>query len=236
MTSAPLSRQDQQRATREALVFAARAVFARDGYHGANLTSIAREAGFSKGAVYSNFSGKAELFLAVMDANIDAAFAEGAWSLEDLPDRQDCADPEVDEAMQGMGMATLEFIAAASRDPGLRSQMGARLAVLIDGYGAIAGQSTTEQPGTDGTDLDRAELGALLAALDQGAALLMLSGSSLIDQHVLRAGMRRLLVGGTTDRATDRARGTAAMHDPIVRQRIATALGAHGTPSGHSTD
>src|SRR5690625_7294898 len=71
----PISRRDRQRQTREALIFAARAVFAEGGYHAASLERIAREAGFSKGAVYSNFDGKPALFLAVMDQNLELAGA-----------------------------------------------------------------------------------------------------------------------------------------------------------------
>ena len=63
----PVSRAERQEQTREALVHAARAVFARDGYHGARLDQIARAAGDSKGAVYSNFENKAALFLAVQE-------------------------------------------------------------------------------------------------------------------------------------------------------------------------
>ena len=69
----PISRRDRQRQTREAIVFAARAAFAEAGYHGARLDRIARAAGFSKGAVYSNFAGKAELFLAVLDKDIEGS-------------------------------------------------------------------------------------------------------------------------------------------------------------------
>ena len=60
----------RQQETRNALVFAALAAFARDGYHAASLEGIANDAGFSKGAIYSNFDGKADLFLAVMDNNL----------------------------------------------------------------------------------------------------------------------------------------------------------------------
>ena len=74
----PISRRDRQRQTRDALIFAARSVFADVGYHAASLDQIARHAGFSKGAVYSNFENKAALFLAVMDANFDLAYSE-AW-------------------------------------------------------------------------------------------------------------------------------------------------------------
>ena len=42
----------------------AAAVFARDGYEGANVSHIAREAGVSKGTVYNYFPTKAEMFAA----------------------------------------------------------------------------------------------------------------------------------------------------------------------------
>ncbi len=45
---------------------AARGVFADVGYHRASLNTIASQAGFSKGAVYSNFASKEELFLALL--------------------------------------------------------------------------------------------------------------------------------------------------------------------------
>jgi AcrR family transcriptional regulator len=45
---------------------AAAYVFARKGYVGASVEEIAEEAGFSIGALYSNFAGKRELFLALM--------------------------------------------------------------------------------------------------------------------------------------------------------------------------
>jgi AcrR family transcriptional regulator len=45
-------------------------VFARDGYHAANLDDIAAEAGLTKGAIYSNFAGKRDLFLALLDEQV----------------------------------------------------------------------------------------------------------------------------------------------------------------------
>ena len=40
-----------------------------DGRTPVSLDEIAEEAGFSKGAVYSNFAGKEDLFLSVLDGN-----------------------------------------------------------------------------------------------------------------------------------------------------------------------
>jgi AcrR family transcriptional regulator len=70
--SAPRMTREQSKAnTRERLLSAARTVFARGGFHGASVEEIASEAGFSTGALYSNFEGKEDLFLALMDREIE---------------------------------------------------------------------------------------------------------------------------------------------------------------------
>ena len=57
---------DRRRAlTRRHLLEAAGVVFARQGFHGATLDEVAATAGFTKGAVYSNFTSKDDLFLAL---------------------------------------------------------------------------------------------------------------------------------------------------------------------------
>src|SRR5690625_3096253 len=107
----PLTRAERQHQTRVALIDAGRAVFARDGFHGARLDRIAQEAGFSKGAVYSNFDSKADLFLAVMDANFD--LLEGA-NLDPFAggshEGAEGASEELMRCMQGFGLATLGLL------------------------------------------------------------------------------------------------------------------------------
>ena len=71
-----LTRRERQEQTRELLLDAAAMVFARRGYHEASVEEIASEAGFSTGAVYSNFSGKEELFLALADREVEERIAE----------------------------------------------------------------------------------------------------------------------------------------------------------------
>ena len=220
MATPPLSRQDQQQRTREALVDAARLAFADKGYHRANLDLIAQEAGYSKGAVYSNFRGKAGLFLAVMDANMGIAFGEGGWDLrDDAPEPcGDDGEQVFEGAVEGFALATLEFIATAARDPELLEQLGRRLSDLLDGYAAVAERSTSP-----GTSTDPRQVGALLAALDQGAGLLSLGGSNVIDQRTLRLGMRRLLAVAPDEGSVDRE-GEGALHDGVMRERFAAAL------------
>jgi AcrR family transcriptional regulator len=53
--------------TRDALLDAAALVFARRGFHGASLEEIAETAGFTRGAIYKNFTDKEDLLLAVWE-------------------------------------------------------------------------------------------------------------------------------------------------------------------------
>ena len=62
--------------TRDRLVAAAADVFAEKGYDGAGVQEIARRAGFTTGAIYGRFRGKAELLLAAIEAQSDDEFEQ----------------------------------------------------------------------------------------------------------------------------------------------------------------
>ena len=70
-----LRRDEQQRHIRAQLLDAAERVFARHGYQGATIDAIAAEAGYSHGAIYSNFNGKEDLFLVLVEERVDARLA-----------------------------------------------------------------------------------------------------------------------------------------------------------------
>jgi AcrR family transcriptional regulator len=61
-----LTRAESQTRNREQVLQAARGLFLRDGYRATSLAAVADAAGFSTGVVYSNFSGKPELALLVL--------------------------------------------------------------------------------------------------------------------------------------------------------------------------
>ena len=62
-----MSRTQRKEMTRELLLDAAIDVFAEKGYDGASLDDVADAAGFTKGAVYSNFTRKSDLFRALLE-------------------------------------------------------------------------------------------------------------------------------------------------------------------------
>ena len=67
--------------TRDALISAARRLFGAEGFAEIGAERIAREAGMTRGALYHQFTDKAELFAAVLD-QVEAEIAQRvAWSV-----------------------------------------------------------------------------------------------------------------------------------------------------------
>jgi AcrR family transcriptional regulator len=71
-----LSREESRAETRRRLIDAAAEVFAERGFHGASVEEIAERAGYTRGAFYSNFTGKDDVFLAVYDKRMEIQIQE----------------------------------------------------------------------------------------------------------------------------------------------------------------
>jgi AcrR family transcriptional regulator len=65
-----LTRVEQTEQNRQRVLAAAREVLLRRGFHAASVDEIAEAAGFSRGVVYSQFGGKADLLLALLEARV----------------------------------------------------------------------------------------------------------------------------------------------------------------------
>lgn len=71
-----LTRSESHAQTRERLLVAARQVFARHGFGGASVDMIAAEAGYSKGAIYSNFETKEAILFELLERYAEEQFAD----------------------------------------------------------------------------------------------------------------------------------------------------------------
>jgi AcrR family transcriptional regulator len=70
MRTAP-TRAERQARTRADLIDAAERLFSENGFDATSLGAVADAAGFTKGAVYSNFASKEDLFFAVYERRVD---------------------------------------------------------------------------------------------------------------------------------------------------------------------
>jgi|SRR5215218_4685729 len=180
-------REERKEETRAELVAAARRAFARRGFHGASLEQIAREAGYSTGAIYWHFSGKDDLFLAVFEDYATTRVAEWeqihARAQGELPER---ARAYADQWMERLGrdpefmVLTLEFLVHAWRNPPLREAFGARAA-----FGRLAMARILEDA-SEGVDLPMPveELAAVLRELGSGLALAKLADPDAIPDRL----------------------------------------------------
>jgi AcrR family transcriptional regulator len=80
-----LSRREKQAETRTRLMDAAERVFLRRGLQGSSVEEIAAEAGFTRGAFYSNFKSKDELFVELLQDRVYRRYAEMADEAQEQP-------------------------------------------------------------------------------------------------------------------------------------------------------
>jgi AcrR family transcriptional regulator len=191
-----LTRAESQARTRAQLLTTARELFLRDGYLPTSLDRVAETAGFSKGAVYSNFQGKDELCVAVLDQ----IRAERASEIIEL-----LRAPTVDERMrrfeewaeQVIGdpqwtTLELEFAVHAAREPRLREELGGRISLM----GAAVEAMIKTAADNDGASpvLPEDELGIALLAMGVGLGFFrsfapMISVRALVDSVRIMAGL-----------------------------------------------
>ena len=113
------SRIEAKEDTRKRLLEAARAVFLREGFHGATVEMVAAEAGFTKGAVYSTFASKADLFLALYEARVKE---RAAGMMEGTPRDATRTWSAILRRDRDWHLALIEFWAFAARNPEIRKR------------------------------------------------------------------------------------------------------------------
>jgi AcrR family transcriptional regulator len=172
----PSLREEQKALTRRRLLDAAEVVFARRGFHGASVDEIAREAGATTGALYSNFTGKEDLFLALFERSTQADVHDYAEisTTQATPDEQTRA--VADLWMQILRERphyfplVVEFWAYAMREPQLRERLAERFRTLRAGSTSLVAQGAERRGITLSPEFAQ-RLGLLITALGNGLAL-----------------------------------------------------------------
>jgi len=126
------TRDEKKARTRRRLLDAAAEVFAHRGFAATSLDEVAEVAGFSKGAVYSNFAGKEDLFLSVLDEHVTRQMLDIRGDI----DVTRSAGEQVMEAGQrfmdlfqrerAWYLLSFEFLVYAARNPEFQVEFAAR--------------------------------------------------------------------------------------------------------------
>ena len=194
MTS--LTRTDSQAQTRQRLIDAGAEVFSRRGYHGAVLDEIAEQAGYTIGAIYSNFSTKHELFLAVLEDHVGARIDELARALEQASTSDAAIELSAADTVRHLRddptwlPLFIEYWSEAMREPAVRERFTEyqletrrRLTELI---GDWARKNDRQLP------LDPDDLAVIVKALTNGIALEQMAAPGTIDDDLLMRALQLL--------------------------------------------
>ncbi|MGE2837059.1 TetR/AcrR family transcriptional regulator [Mycobacterium sp. SMC-4] len=161
--------------TRQILLDAAEEVFARKGLTGAALEEIAETAGFTRGAIYSQFGAKEKLFLEVVDRQRQRfldGFAEVMMSFHRL------SDVDIDELAErwrqlssGPDRAALgyELTLFLLRNPDARERVAAQRRETVRALGEFISKNVARIGGT--LTIDAETLARVVLAANNGITL-----------------------------------------------------------------
>jgi AcrR family transcriptional regulator len=190
-----LSRAEQVERNRELVLDAARRVFLDRGYSGATVDAIAEEAGFSKGVVYSQFAGKPDLFLALLERRIteradeNDRTAAGLAGLEGFIELLRANARHLDD--EGWPRLLIEFRVVAARDPELNRRYAQLHTRTLEQFGETA-RSVLARGGLAPVHPPRV-FSELIFALDAGHVLEQAAGTAAVSLEVLEDVVTRLV-------------------------------------------
>ena len=185
-------------ATRRSLLAAAAQVFAEQGFHGASLDQVARAAGFTKGAVYSNFDSKDDLFLALLEERADQEVAALRRTIDrsEVPPEHRLSDflaffeEEGPKAAAVWHALYLEFCLYAMRHPPAAAKLAAidravaaSIAEMIEGHGTTDGVKGGEHDRTEPAE----RLARVVVAMFHGVGMVQALDPAAADRPFLRA-------------------------------------------------
>ncbi len=183
--------------TRERLLQAAGEMFAERGYDRASLDDIATAAGLTKGAVYSSFTGKEDLFYALMRERIDERLA----LVTEAVARQATVQEITLDAGSGLAqlmssqrdwhLLFIEFWARAVRDPQLRDDL-ARERRSVRGLIAQFLQARAAEAGVN-LPAPAEQLAVAVLALSNGIAIEHLADPDTVDPSIFGVALGLLL-------------------------------------------
>ena len=184
MATARLTRAERREQTRDDLIAAADRRFVQGGFHATSLDQIAADAGYTKGAVYSNFASKEDLFFAVYERRAAVAEAQMAELFEADPaaglDRISADTSARRDRDDGWLAVFFEFWAHVIRHPELRGRFAAihrRLQLPVAGaLERVAAERGVELP------VAALPLAVASGAMQIGLALERLTQPEVVDE------------------------------------------------------
>ena len=189
-----LTRAERQQRTRQELVDAAERLFSGQGFHATSIDAVAAEAGFTKGAIYSNFESKEDLFFAVYERRVDRRVEEMEGVLHAADNGTEAFEgmvPGRRSSEDGWLAVFFEFWAHVLRHPELKQRFADQHRRVIEPLAAAVERFEVEQPE------DPYKVATAGFALQLGLQLERLTQPDVVDPDFGRRMGRRFMDGGS---------------------------------------
>jgi AcrR family transcriptional regulator len=216
-----MSRAERRKQTHNELLAAAEECFVTRGFHATSVDQVAEQAGYTKGAVYSNFASKEDLFFAVYQRRVEQVLTEVVPGLrqagpEHALDWLATATIERRDRDDGWLAVFFEFWAHALRHPELRDRFAAIHARILEALADAVQQLAEDRGLALSTDVTAIQVALAWNAMEVGLGLERLTQSLAVDA-VLARRMGRLLLDGVLDGEQPSASNDAAQQDRSTR-------------------
>jgi AcrR family transcriptional regulator len=199
----PLTPERRRRQTRDHLLDAAAQVLAERGFHGASLDEVAAAAGFTKGAVYSNFKNKEDLFLALLETLHEREMEELDKTLHgsEVPPESRLSDfvalyrTEAGQLPGNWAALYLEFCVYSMRNPEARRKLAELNEAMIDSIADIL-ETERSRRGID-TEESSTHLARIIQAFSRGVGMMRAIEPDAVDEAFLETAIAFLARGLT---------------------------------------
>jgi|SRR5690625_437834 len=198
MPNKPLNRDERKQKTKKQLLDKATEMFAEQGFHNTSLNKIATSLGYTKGAIYTHFKSKQELFLAVFqqqqkdDIETISEFVNQYPLILDFIYAMESHHKFERENNQVWSILRLEFLLQALREDELRiklskivEQSRIQIANLLEHYAKTGQLSNLE--------VSLSELAFLIVSLDIGLGIQYYIDTESLSDDIYAKGLKGLL-------------------------------------------
>lgn len=170
-----LTNEERKQETRKMLLDSAAQTFAQLGFHGASVDKIAEFAGFTKGAVYTHFKSKEELFLALLEQQMHSHLN----TIQQIINEEKSIDHFINkmghyfdldkQKNQSWSILNMEFLLYAMRNESVRKKWTDMILESIEHISTVLNNMRARYG--QHSDLSAEELAWTILSLENGVAI-----------------------------------------------------------------
>ncbi|ASB87833.1 TetR/AcrR family transcriptional regulator [Bacillus sonorensis] len=193
-----LTQEERKKETRKLLLEAAVEIFAQMGFYGATVDKIAEHAGFSKGAFYAHFHSKEELFLTILEQQMEAHVdnirnvIKQHQSLSHFIETIDKYFLSVAQKNRTLSMLNMEFLLYAMREESVRHKWSGMITESVKQISKAINELMLSE--NYESDLSTDEIAWTILSLENGMAIFYYINQDLMPLNLYGKSLRNMLL------------------------------------------